>query len=144
MIHDTESAQISQKQDERNMCPPGYHHNVFVAHCFHDCIYLTLVLHLWDFSTVCCGSLMTTYIMLLTELVETFLVHWYQQCVTVHLVPRCMSCHKSSGMINRGAHLVFMIGYILCSSCFCQVWALYVLWITYDHLYNVHITLIFN
>ena len=38
MTHDTQSAQISQKQDERNiyaimktMCPPGYHHNGFVA-----------------------------------------------------------------------------------------------------------------
>ena len=38
MIHDTHSAQISQKQDERNiyvimktMCPPAYHHNGFVA-----------------------------------------------------------------------------------------------------------------
>ena len=34
VIHDTQSAQISQKQDEHNiyaimktMCPPGYHHN---------------------------------------------------------------------------------------------------------------------
>ena len=38
MIHDTQIAQISQKQDERNiyvimktLCPPGYHHNDFVA-----------------------------------------------------------------------------------------------------------------
>ena len=38
MIYDTQSAQISQKQDERNiyaimktMWPPGYHHNGFVA-----------------------------------------------------------------------------------------------------------------
>ena len=38
MIHDTQSAQISHKQDERNiyvimktMCPPGYDHNGFVA-----------------------------------------------------------------------------------------------------------------
>ena len=38
MTHDTQSAQISQKQDRRNifaimktMCPPGYHHNGFVA-----------------------------------------------------------------------------------------------------------------
>ena len=38
MIHNTQSAQISQKQDGRNvhvimktMCPPGYHHNGFVA-----------------------------------------------------------------------------------------------------------------
>ena len=38
MIHDRQSAQISQKQDEHNiyvimktMCPPGYHRNGFVA-----------------------------------------------------------------------------------------------------------------
>ena len=40
MIHDTQGAHISQKQDELNtyinvimktMCPPGYHHNGFVA-----------------------------------------------------------------------------------------------------------------
>ena len=38
MIHDTQSDQISQKQDERNiyaiiktMCPPGYYHNGFMA-----------------------------------------------------------------------------------------------------------------
>ena len=38
MIHDTESPQISQKQDGRNvyaimktMCHPGYHHIRFVA-----------------------------------------------------------------------------------------------------------------
>ena len=38
MIHDTQSAQISQKQDERNiyvimktMRLPGYHHNGFVT-----------------------------------------------------------------------------------------------------------------
>ena len=45
MIHDTQSAQISQKQDEHNiyvimktMCPPGYHHNGFVAtHALRSC-----------------------------------------------------------------------------------------------------------
>ena len=38
MIHDTQSAQISQKQDGgkiyaimKTMCPPSYHHNDFVA-----------------------------------------------------------------------------------------------------------------
>ena len=67
MIHDTQSAPISQKQDEydiyfimKTMCLPGYHHNGFVAthvpkcmschkaivvitgraHCFHDNIYI--------------------------------------------------------------------------------------------------------
>ena len=45
MIHDTQSAQISQKQDERNiyvimktMCPTGYHHNGPVAtHALGQC-----------------------------------------------------------------------------------------------------------
>ena len=38
MIHDTQSAQILQKQDGHNtyaimktMCPPSFHHNGFVA-----------------------------------------------------------------------------------------------------------------
>ena len=38
MIHDTQSAQILQKQDEHNVyvimktiCPPDYHHNGFVT-----------------------------------------------------------------------------------------------------------------
>ena len=54
MIHDTQSAKISQKQDERNiyvimktMCPPGHHHNGFVAthalgHMMY-CIYIYIV-----------------------------------------------------------------------------------------------------
>ena len=79
MIHDTQRAQISQKQDERNiyvimktMCPPGYHHNGFVAthalghmmpkcmschkaivmitgrtHCFHDNIYIYIYIYIY-------------------------------------------------------------------------------------------------
>ena len=31
-------------------------------------------------------------------------------------------------------HIVFMIAYILRSSCFCEIWALCASWITYDHL----------
>ena len=64
MIHDTQSAQISHKQDERNiyvimktMCPPGYHHNGFVA-------------------THALGHMMYG--------------------LTVHHVPKCMSCHKAN------------------------------------------------
>ena len=65
MIHDTQSAQISQKQDERNiyaimktMCPPDYHHNGFVvivvitgrAHCFHDCIYIYIYIYIYVYT----------------------------------------------------------------------------------------------
>ena len=74
VTHDTQSAQISQKQDERNiyvimktMCPPGYHHNGFVA-------------------THALGHMM--YI--LTQ--------------TVDHVPKCMSCHKAIVVITGRAH----------------------------------------
>ena len=32
------------------------------AHCFHDCIYITSILLLWDLSNLCRGPLMTIYI----------------------------------------------------------------------------------
>ena len=58
MIHDTQSAQISQRQDERNlyaimktMCPPGYHHNGFVAthalgHMMYVYIYICIYIYI--------------------------------------------------------------------------------------------------
>ena len=46
---------------------------------------------------------MTTYITLLALLVEHSLVHWYQQCVTVHHLPKCMSCHKATVVITGRA-----------------------------------------
>ena len=74
MIHDTQSAQISRKQDERNiyeimktMCPPGYHHNGFVG-------------------THALGHMM------------------YGCAQTVHHVPKCMSCHKAIVVITGRAH----------------------------------------
>ena len=50
MIHDTQSAQISQKQDRRNihvimktMNPPGYQHNDFVAtHALEHMMYIMM------------------------------------------------------------------------------------------------------
>ena len=30
--------------------------------------------------------------------------HWYQQCVTVHHVPKCMSCHKAIVVITGRAY----------------------------------------
>ena len=45
--------------------------------------------------------LVPTGLMLLALLVEHPLVHWYQQCGTVHHVPKCMSCHKAIVVIIR-------------------------------------------
>ena len=74
----------------KTMCPPG----IYYAH---------LASVRFEHS-VCHGSLMTTYITLLALLVEHSLVHWYQQCVTVHHVPKCMSCHKAIVVITGRAH----------------------------------------
>ena len=54
--------------------------------------------------SACHGSLIITYITLLALLVEHFLVHWYQQFVTVHHVPKCMSCYKAIVVITGRAH----------------------------------------
>ena len=67
MTHNTQSAQITQKQDGRNiyvfmkaMCPPGYHHNGFVtthalgrAHCFHDYIYIHIYIYIYIYIYIC-------------------------------------------------------------------------------------------
>ena len=31
-------------------------------------------------------------------------IYRYQQCVTIHRVPKCMSCHESIVMMTRRAH----------------------------------------
>ena len=93
------------------------------AHCFHDYIYIYYA-HLASVRfehSVCRGSLMTTYITLLALLVEHSLVHWYRQCVTVHDVPKCMSCHKTIVVITGRAHCFHDYIYILRSSCFCEI-----------------------
>ena len=119
----------------KTMCPPGFHHNGFVAtHALGHMMYgYTLLVpmnqhiyyaHLASVRfehSVCRVSLMTTYITLHALLVERSLVHWYQQCVTVHHVPKCMSCHKAIVVITGGAHCFHDYIYILRSSCFCEI-----------------------
>ena len=84
--------------------------------------------------SMCCGSLMTTYVMLLAWLVEHSLVHWYHQCVTVHHVLKCMSCNKAIVVITRRANCFHDCIYIT-PICFCEIWAICLMWISYDHLY---------
>ena len=49
-------------------------------------------------------TILFTYITLFALLAEHSLVHWYQQCITVHHVPKCMSCHKATVVIMGRAH----------------------------------------
>ena len=68
MIHDTQSAQISQKQDQydiyfimRTMCPPGYHHNGFVATHVPKCIY-TYIYILYIYTYIYISYIIHIYI----------------------------------------------------------------------------------
>ena len=65
---------------------------------------------------------MYIYIILRSHLtlVEHSLVHWYQQCITVHYVHKCMSCPKAIVVIT-GGYIVFMIAYVLRPSYFCEI-----------------------
>ena len=82
----------------KTMCPPGYHHNGFVAtHALGHMMYGSTLL-------VPMNQRVLTNITLLALLVEHSLVHWYQQCGTVHHVPKCMSCHKANMVITGRAH----------------------------------------
>ena len=55
--------------------------------------------------------------------------------LAVHKVPKWMNCHKATVVLTLEAYCFLNYTYIL-ASCFCKTWALYVLWITYDHLYR--------
>ena len=57
--------------------------------------------------SVCRESLMTTYITLLALLLEHSLVYGYQQCVTVHHVLKCLSCHKAIVVITGRVHCFY-------------------------------------
>ena len=60
----------------KTMCPPGYHHNGFVAaHALGHMMY--------GYNSTSCAQ-----------------VHH----VTVHHVPKCMSCHKAIVVITGRAH----------------------------------------
>ena len=50
--------------------------------------------------------LLTSFVLRLAWLVEHSLVHWYQQCVTVHHVPKCTNYHGAIGglVITGRAH----------------------------------------
>ena len=83
MIHDTQSAQILQKQDYgrniyaimKTMCSPGYHHNNFVA------------THALGHRTSCAQY-------------------------TVYHVRKCMSCHKAIVVITAMGHCFHDCTYI--------------------------------
>ena len=82
----------------KTMCPPGYHHNGFVAtHALGHMMYGSTLL-------VPMNQRMLNKQTKERNISEHSLVHWYQQCGTVHHVPKCMSCHKAIVVITGRAH----------------------------------------
>ena len=55
-------------------------------------IYLCISIYLYLFELILCSLL---------SLLRTL---WYEQCVTVHHVPKCISCHKAIVVITGRAH----------------------------------------
>ena len=93
-------------------------------------IYYALLASVRFEHSVCRGSLMIIFIMLFAKLVEQSLVHWCQQCVTVHHVSKCMSYHKAIVVITGRAHCFNDCIYIMLILHLCDLSTLS--WITYD------------
>ena len=98
----------------KTMCSPHYHHNSFVAThalgymmCGYTFVFMITCVYYAHLATMRFEHstyrelLMTTYITLLPWLAKHSLVHLYQQRVTVHHVPKRMSCHKTIVLINH-------------------------------------------
>ena len=74
------------------------------VNCFNYYIYILQpsCFYRFDHSLFCRGSPKTTYITFLA--CWALFVYWYQQYVTVHHVPKCMSCHKVIVVMTNRAH----------------------------------------
>ena len=78
------------------------------VHYFLDNMYATPILPMSDLSTLCIvDHLQSLLIMFLVWLAEHSLVNWYQQSLTIHHVPKCMSCHRAFVVITRRAHCFY-------------------------------------
>ena len=85
------------------------------ANCFHYCIYIMPILLLWDLSTLWVMDHfwpLIYYAPCLACWALFVLFHWYQQCVTVRHVPKCMSCYKAIVVMTGRAHCFHDCKYI--------------------------------
>ena len=95
-------------------------------------VYIMLILLLWDLSAVCSKSLLTSFIMLLAWNVEYSLVSWYQQCVTVRHVPKCMSYHEAIG------------GFVITGRAYCRSFSLEIYIYIYIYHYILYIYILLH
>ena len=85
---------------------------IYILSCKHVYV-IMLILLLWDLSTLCdMDHLWPLILYSFLSLLSNSFVHWYQQCVTVHHVPKCMSCHKAIVVITGGTLFSWYLYYI--------------------------------
>ena len=90
-------------------CHKGIAVTIGMGHFFHDSMYIQ---------------------MLLSQLAQYSLVHWYQQCASKHHVPKCMICHKA--IVTERTHCFHDWLYItpILLSSFCEICALLLTYIS--------------
>ena len=77
---------------------------------FHDWIYITTILFLWDF---CVSWITYDYLSYTLSLAcWAFMIHWCHQYVAVHHVPKCMSYNKAIVVITGGVQCFHDCTYI--------------------------------
>ena len=108
----------------KTMCPPGYHHNGFVAtHALgHDISEHNISDHKWS----------TKHKVLKSQRSKMSVIYMqsWKQCALPVITTMALWKHDVQ------LHIAGTIGYtLLVPSCFSEIWALCVSWITYGHLY---------
>ena len=106
----------------KTKCPLSYHHNSFVAtHALGHMIYkYTLLVSMnqrmlnklsnlyQQFVTAIrftgASNVLNLHHVLVPAICNCNEAHWYQQCVNLHHVSKCISCHKAVMVITGRAH----------------------------------------
>ena len=90
------------------------------------------------------------YITLFALLVEHSLVHWYQQCVTEHHVPKCMTCHQilcrdnREGTLSSWLHIYYPhLAYVRFEHSVCRRLLMTIYICIYIYIYIIYILYIY-
>ena len=110
---------------------------------FLSCKYIYIYIYIYIYNaylasvrfehSLCHESLMTTY-MLLALFVKYALVHWYQNRTSCAQVQELLQSHAIV-VITERAHFFPWLHVDITLIWLCEIWALFVSWTAYDHLY---------
>ena len=110
------------------------------AHCFHDNIYITLILPLWDLGTLCVMDH-------LWQLISCFLLSllstlWFigTSNMQPYHVPKCISWHKATVVITGRSHCFHDNIYVILILLLWDLRSLFVM----DHLWQLILCSLLN